>query len=113
MSDNDQFLARIAAALERLAPAETPGTDWLAFAAYVWTGSSGRGVARLDAPALELLRGIELQKARVTENVQRLAHGHAAHDMLLWGARGMGKSALLRSAVIAAQAEDPRAIALV
>jgi predicted AAA+ superfamily ATPase len=113
MSDKDELLARIAAALERLAPAEAPDTDWLAFPAYVWTGSVARGVVRLDAPALDLLRGIDLQKQRVTENVARLAQGHAAHDMLLWGARGMGKSALLRAAVIAAQAEHPGAIALV
>jgi predicted AAA+ superfamily ATPase len=113
MSDTDELLARIAAALERLAPAEAPGTDWLGFPAYVWTGSVGRGVARLEAPELGVLRGIDLQKQRVTENVLRLAQGHAAHDMLLWGARGMGKSALLRSAVIAAQAAHPGTIALV
>jgi predicted AAA+ superfamily ATPase len=113
MDDKDELLARIAAALERLAPAETPGTDWLTCPAYVWAGSTARGVGRLEAPRLELLRGIDLQKQRVTENVARLAQGHAAHDMLLWGARGMGKSALLRSAVIAAQAAHPGAIALV
>src|SRR5690606_11038533 len=43
----------------------------------------------------------------------RLAAGHAAHDMLLWGARGMGKSALVRAAVAAAQQEDSSPIALV
>jgi uncharacterized protein len=59
------------------------------------------------------LRGIDAQKALVAENVSRHAAGHAAHDMLLWGARGMGKSALLRAAVIAAQAPEPNRIALV
>jgi hypothetical protein len=49
----------------------------------------------------------------VVSNVARLAAGHAAHDMLLWGARGMGKSALLRAAVREAQTTDPARVALV
>lgn len=67
---------------------------------------------RIDAPALGLLRGIDRQKQIVSANVARLAAGAAAHDMLLWGARGMGKSALLRSAVADTQAAGG-AIALV
>lgn len=105
-------LARIAAALERLAPPAPAGTDWNSSPAYVWDGAA-RAVARIVAPRLDLLRGIEAQKALVTTNVARLAQGHAAHDMLLWGARGMGKSALLRASVVAAQALDPAALALV
>ena len=62
------------------------------------------GVARIEAPALALLRGIDRQKQAVSTNVARLAAGLPAHDMLLWGARGTGKSALLRAAVAAAQA---------
>ncbi len=113
MTDPDDRLARIADALERLAPAWRDETDWLGFPAYVWSADGGRPVASLAAPQLDLLRGIDAQKARVTENVARLAQGHAAHDMLLWGARGMGKSALLRASVIAAQAAFPGRIALV
>ncbi len=109
MSDE---LARIAAALERLAPASPEAADWLSAPAYVWQGSA-RSVAQLLAPALNLLKGIEAQKAAVTGNVTRLAAGHAAHDMLLWGSRGMGKSALLRAAVVSAQTDDPARIALV
>ncbi|MEE4451972.1 DUF815 domain-containing protein [Novosphingobium resinovorum] len=113
--DTDQFgvLVRIAEALERLAPQPAPRTDWLAFPAYVWTGTAARAVERLDAPALPLLRGIDSQKERVVANVERLAAGHAAHDMLLWGSRGMGKSALLRAAVRTADAAHPGRIALV
>jgi hypothetical protein len=66
-------------------------------------------VARLFAPPLDLLKGIDAQKTIVTANVARLAAGHAAHDMLLWGSRGMGKSALLRASGVAAQAADPPA----
>jgi predicted AAA+ superfamily ATPase len=81
--------------------------------AYVWNDGAVRSVSRIDAPALELLKGIERQKAGAAENVLRLARGHAAHDMLLWGARGMGKSALVRSSVAAAQRKEPGQIALV
>ena len=113
MTDQGDPLARIADALERLAPAGPAAVDWLASPAYVWNGNTARAIAMLEAPRLELLRGIDAQKARVGENVTRLAHGHAAHDMLLWGARGMGKSALLRASVLAAQDAAPGRLALV
>lgn len=87
--------------------------DWQAAPAYVWDHAAARAVPQIEAPRLELLRGIDRQKAAAAENVLRLARGHAAHDMLLWGARGMGKSALVRSAVLAAQGAEPGRIALV
>ena len=106
-------LERIASALERLSPAPPPPVDWTGHPAYVWNRAGAHAVDRIDAPALDQLRGIDAQKAAVTANVARLAAGHAAHDMLLWGARGMGKSALLRASVVAEQARAPGAIALV
>lgn len=105
-------LERIAAALERLSPPPADAADWLSAPAYVWQRSA-RAVTAIEAPDLHLLRGIDPQKALVAANVERLAKGHAAHDMLLWGARGTGKSALLRAAVKASQAQDPARIALV
>jgi predicted AAA+ superfamily ATPase len=113
MTDQGEPLARMADALERLCPPAPAATDWLGQPAYVLARESVRAVERFDAPSLDLLRGIDEQKARVVANVLRLAQGHAAHDMLLWGARGMGKSALLRSATAFAQAEHPGSIALV
>ncbi|NBC37961.1 DUF815 domain-containing protein [Novosphingobium sp. FSY-8] len=113
MTDQGEPLARIADALERLIPAPVPAVDWLAHPAYVWDGRAARAVARFSAPALDQLRGIDQQKAMVVGNVARLAAGHAAHDMLLWGSRGMGKSALTRAAICAAQADAPGSIALV
>ena len=112
MSGQGDPLVRIAAALERLAPPAPSQTDWLGAPAYVWDGAA-RAVPRLVAPDLTLLKGIDAQKQAVVGNVARLAAGHAAHDMLLWGSRGMGKSALLRAAVLAAQNEDAGRIALV
>lgn len=111
--DTSTLLIRIADALERIAPKPLPATDWRACPAYVWTGESARGVEHLQSPELGLLRGIDSQKERVVTNVARLAQGHAAHDMLLWGSRGMGKSALVRAAVRAAQSPDPARLALV
>lgn len=113
MPDQEHTLARIADALDRLAPQSVPEPDWDAFPAYVWDGRQARGVSTIDAPDLAHLRGIDQQKLRVTANVNRLAEGHAAHDMLLWGSRGMGKSALVRAAVADAQARAPGTLALV
>ncbi|HWU01753.1 MAG TPA: DUF815 domain-containing protein, partial [Novosphingobium sp.] len=96
-----------------MAPPALPALDWLAHPAYVWDGVAPRGVERLEAPDLAMLRGIDAQKDVVVANVARLAAGHAAHDMLLWGARGMGKSALTRASVRAADAAHPGAIALI
>jgi predicted AAA+ superfamily ATPase len=106
-------LARIAAALERLAPAPQPPTDWLAHPAYVWEGERARAVPVLDALPLDALLGIEVQKVALRDLCERLANGAAAHDALLWGARGMGKSALVRAAVADVQREQPQALALV
>ncbi len=107
------ILERIASALERLAPPAPDQADWLAAPAYVWSERGARPVLDFDSQPLRLLQGIERQKEAVADNVERLAAGHAAHDMLLWGARGTGKSALVRSAVRAAQQDDAGRIALV
>lgn len=109
---SDDTLQRIAEALERLSPAPSDA-DWLTAPAYVWDGHGARAIAQLQALSLDLLKGVDAQKHAVAENVTRLAAGHAAHDMLLWGARGMGKSALVRASVLAVQAREPASIALV
>lgn len=111
--DLTPLLSRIAEALERLAPPSGHSIDWQGFPAYVWARNGARGVTELKAPPLALLRGIDSQKSRVVANVRRLAAGHAAHDMLLWGSRGMGKSALVRSAVRTTQAHAVSTLALV
>ena len=113
MSESDDQLARIAAAIEQLGPPTAMPTDWLFHPAYVWSGEEVRELRAIEAPELAQLRGIDQQKSALCDNIARLAAGHAAHDMLLWGARGMGKSALLRAAVKEAQAGDPTALGLV
>ncbi|WP_310019542.1 ATP-binding protein [Croceicoccus sp. BE223] len=95
-----------------MGPPPAPATDLAAAPAYSWDGQGLGAIARLDAPPLALLRGIDRQRDTVAENVARHAAGADAHDMLLWGARGMGKSALIRASVLAA-ADGAGRIALV
>lgn len=92
-------MERIAAALERLAPLPIAPVDWAKHPAYLWTTGAPQPLAELNALPLAGLHGIDTQREAVCTNLKRLASGVAAHDMLLWGARGMGKSALIRSAV--------------
>lgn len=114
MNEREGLLTRIADALERLAPSPRSETDWTTSPAYVWTGAGAtRSINHIEAPTLKQMRGIDTQKQTVAENIARLAAGYAAHDMLLWGARGMGKSALLRASVAAAQETNRGRIALV
>lgn len=114
MATESDPLERIARALEQIAGATvSPPPDWLTCPAYVWSNSGAHGVAVIEAPPLAVLHGIERQKAVVLANLQRHAQGAAAHDMFLWGARGMGKSALLRAATRAVQDDAPGALALV
>lgn len=99
-------LDRIAAALERLSPPPSPPVDLRAHPAYVWRDGA-LVAARAFAPLpLDRLIGIDRQKTSLTANLDRLAKGHAAQDVLLWGARGTGKSALVKSAIAAIQAGD-------
>jgi uncharacterized protein len=93
----DETLRRIADALDRMAP--PGGAEALPMAtAYRWDGAS-LTPADFRPLALDLLTGIDEAKATLVENCRRHAAGHAAHDALLWGARGSGKSALAKAAV--------------
>lgn len=97
-------LERIAAALERLAPALPDQADPAAHPAYLWRGASLAPASAFRPLPLDRLIGIDAQKQALVTNLERLAAGHAAQDVLLWGARGTGKSALVTSAVAAVQA---------
>lgn len=97
------LLERLVSALERLSPLPPPPADPAA-PAYVWHGNALR-VARFAPLPLDLLTGIDAQRDAVVENGRRLARGYSAHDILLWGVRGGGKSALVKSSVAALQAE--------
>jgi len=92
-------LARIAAALERLAPPPPAAVDLEAHAAYRWDGKALKPVEAFTPLDYRLLTGIDAQKDACLENTRRLAKGLPAHDILLWGARGTGKSATVAACV--------------
>ena len=102
-------LRRIADALDRLAPPPVPDADARGPGPFVWADGRLRAVRSPSPPPLGRLLGIDAAKAAVVENVGRLAHARPAHDMLLWGARGMGKSALIKAAVADVAARGGRA----
>jgi predicted AAA+ superfamily ATPase len=94
------LLQRIAAALERLAPPPTPLADIAAADAFVWDAAGGgrlRPIPRVARVELDLLRGIERAADTLLDNTRRFAQGLPANNALLWGARGMGKSSLVKA----------------
>ena len=99
MTDKDDLLIRIAAALERLAPPAPAKPDFDVADAFVWSASKQalnpvRNVNRVDLP---LLRGIDRVRDQLAANTERFARGLSANNALLWGARGMGKSSLVKA----------------
>jgi predicted AAA+ superfamily ATPase len=104
------LLERIAAALERLAPGETPPADFAAADAFVWQPAQRRPlpVATVNRVPLALLRGIDAARDTLLENTRRFAATLPANNALLWGARGVGKSALVKAVHAAVAAELPR-----
>src|SRR4051812_36666287 len=83
--------ARIAAALERLAPAQPAAPDFAAADAFAWH-PNGRlvPVRRVNRVDMALLKGIDRMRDMLVENTERFAAGLPANNALLWGARGMG-----------------------
>ncbi|HTP91165.1 MAG TPA: DUF815 domain-containing protein, partial [Xanthobacteraceae bacterium] len=107
--DNTQ--ARIAAALERLAPPAPAAPDFASADAFVWHPEARRlgGVRRVNRVEMSLLKGIDRVRDLLVENTERFARGLPANNALLWGARGMGKSSLVKAAHAATSAAHPRA----
>jgi len=93
-------LSRIAEALERLAPPAPPAPDIGAADAFVWHADRAalQPVPRVNRVEIALLRGIDRVRDALIENTARFARGLPANNALLWGARGMGKSSLVKAA---------------
>lgn len=109
------LLGRIADALERLAPPPPDETDLAAFPGYVWDGAreAFQPVSRISRVPLDLLRGVDRQKEQLLENTRRFARGLPANNALLWGARGMGKSSLVKAVQAHLLAEEGLDFAIV
>jgi uncharacterized protein len=90
---------RIARALERLSPREPETPDFEAAAAFVWQAETDSflPVAEVNRVPLALLKGIEQMRDTLLANTDRFARGLPANNALLWGARGMGKSSLVKA----------------
>jgi uncharacterized protein len=109
-----QTLTRIASALERLAPRPNAETDFAAADAFVWQpqgsrqGSRLAPVPRVNRVEMTLLKGIDRVRDTLMENTERFAKGLPANNALLWGARGMGKSSLVKASHAAVNANVAR-----
>jgi len=102
MSDMDSLptLKRIAEALDRIAPAAASAVDLSVADAFVWRTETQAlsPVMRVNRVPVALLRGIDTQIQTLIDNTTRFANGLAANNALLWGARGTGKSSLVKAA---------------
>jgi uncharacterized protein len=92
-------LTRIANALERLAPPRPAAADFSAADAFIWHPVRRQiaPVARVNRVEMSLLKGIDRMRDILIENTERFARGLPANNALLWGARGMGKSSLVKA----------------
>ncbi len=93
-------LERIAAGLERLAPPAPAEAEFAAADAFVWQPRNSQlaPVRRVNRVEMALLKGIDRVRDTLVENTERFARGLPANNALLWGARGMGKSSLVKAA---------------
>ena len=95
----DDPMDRIAQALERLAPAPLPAPDFSSATAFVWHTQPDRleAVPKVARVALNLLVGVDRSRDTLLANTRQFAKGLPANNALLWGARGMGKSSLVKA----------------
>ena len=109
------LLSRIADALERLVPPQAPPNDFDAADAFIWHADREwlEPVPTVNRVALELLRGIDRVRDILLDNTKRFAAGLPANNVLLWGARGTGKSALVKAVHAAINDEKPHILALI
>ena len=102
-------LRRIAEALERLAPPPLPAPDFSGAQAFVWHPDPDRvtPVRRVNRVDLTLLVGVDRARDTLLANTRAFAKGFPANNALLWGARGMGKSSLVKAVHAAVAEEEP------
>lgn len=104
----DDPMDRIAAALERMAPAPMTIPDFSSASAYIWHTDPDRlePVEQVSRINLKLLIGVDRSRDTLLANTRQFANGLPANNALLWGARGMGKSSLVKSIHGEAQAKN-------
>lgn len=109
------LLARIADALDRLAPPPPVAPDLQSAEAFVWHAEGHRltPVRRVNRIEVSLMRGVDRQRDALLDNTLRFARGLPANNALLWGARGMGKSSLVKAIHAEVSGQCAGALALV
>ncbi len=104
-------LFRIAEALERMAPPEPLAPDFEVAEAFIWQAEENRflPVEHVNRMPIELLKSVDRMRDTLLANTENFARGLPANNALLWGARGMGKSSLVKAvhAEVAARQEKP------
>ncbi len=107
---SSDVLERIARALERLAPPAAAIPDFNAADAFVWHANPGElsPVPKVNRVDMALLKGIDRVRDTLHDNTLRFANGLPANNALLWGARGMGKSSLVKAVHAAINADPAR-----
>ncbi|PKR54517.1 ATP-binding protein [Thalassospira marina] len=108
-------LSRIADALERMAPPARQQNDLSVADAFVWHAETGylQPVKQVNRVDIGLLQGIEQQKRILYNNTKRFADGLPANNALLWGARGTGKSSIVKAMHALINMENPSSLTLV
>ena len=112
---SEATFARIADALDRMSPPPAPAPDLGVADAFVWHVGPDRlePVARVSRVPIGLLVGIDRSRDTLLANTMQFARGDAANNVLLWGARGMGKSSLVKSAHAEAVHAHPGRVKLI
>ncbi|HET6607294.1 MAG TPA: ATP-binding protein [Rhodopila sp.] len=109
------LVTRIAEALERLAPPPPAPVDLTVADAFVWHPSPPHlaPVRKVSRVAIDLLKGVDRQRDILSENTLRFARGLPANNAMLWGARGMGKSSLVKATHALANRDIPGSLVLI
>jgi predicted AAA+ superfamily ATPase len=112
LKELSEKLERLIEAVARLAPAPSPASDLDAADCFVWSADQGclEPVPRVNRVDISLIRGVDRVRDILLDNTQRFAAGLPANNALLWGARGMGKSSLVK-AVHATVGASPKNVA--
>ena len=117
MSDSEltPLLKRVTEALERLSPAGAEDAALDAADGFVWHADGARleAVPRINRLEISLLKGIDRIRDILLDNTRRFARGLPANNALLWGARGMGKSSLIKAVHGVVAAEDAGGLKLI
>jgi predicted AAA+ superfamily ATPase len=111
----NEKLDRLIAAMERLAPPPPPTPDFAASECFIWDASAFAlaPVPVVNRVDISLIRGVDRVRDILLDNTRRFAAGLPANNVLLWGARGMGKSSLVKAAHATVAADTGKPLKLI